>query len=49
MVYAEDAKQATQTLHLMHRDFNEQARDRTILQGLSEVNADFNHLKQILA
>lgn len=46
---AEDAKQATQTLHLMHRDFNEQARDRTILQGLSEVNADFNHLKQILA
>lgn len=49
MVDAEDAKQATQTLHLMHRDFNEQARDRTILQGLSEVNADFNHLKQILA
>lgn len=49
MVDMEDAEQATQMLHLMFRDFNEQARDKAILQGLSEVNADFNRLKQILA
>lgn len=42
------ARQATQMLHLMFRDFNEQANDKKVLQSLSEVYADFNGLKQVL-
>lgn len=49
MIDAENAKQATQMLHLMFRNFSEQAVDKAVLQGLSEVYTDFNDLKQILA